>query len=138
MKSPSAHNQRPTKTRHRRSGSVTVETALVVPIIFMIFLGAVELTAMNIIRHTASNAAYEAARKAALPGADVDKAEEIGLGVLTGMGFGNGATAQINLTTESAEAVITVPMAGNSWGLTRFSGGLTIVKSCKLTREQVL
>ena len=104
----------------------------------MIFLGAVELTTMNIIRNTASNAAYEAARKAALPGGDVDEAEDLALGVLTGMGFGNGATADVTLTNDKAQAVISVPMSGNSWGLTRFSGGLTIVKSCELSREQSL
>lgn len=122
----------------RRRGALTVEFALIIPIIFLLFLGSLELTTMNIIRHSASNAAYEAARKAAIPGADPEVAKSEALLVLTALGFANGASVDVTVTEEFSEATITVPTEGNSWGLTRFSGGLTIVKSCKLTREQAL
>ena len=138
MRKPSLSNRNSRQKKNCRTGVVTVETAFVVPIVFTIFLGAVELTTMNIMRNTASNAAYEAARKAALPGGDLDEAETDALATLTALGFADGADVQINMTADTAEAVISVPMEGNSWGLTRFSGGLTIVKSCKLTREQAL
>ncbi len=48
----------------RRAGAVTVEFAVVAPLIFLLFLGGLELTAMNFVRQTASNASYEAARRA--------------------------------------------------------------------------
>ena len=119
-----------------RRGNLTVEFALVIPIVFLLFFGAIELTTMNIIRHTASNAAYEAARKAALPGTDIAAAEAEATRLLDVMGLGQGVSVDVEVTSEFSEVTVSVPMAGNSWGLTRLSGGLTIEKSCRLTREE--
>ena len=50
--------------RHsRRRGALTVEFAIVAPLIFLLFLGGLELTALNFARQTLGNASYEAARK---------------------------------------------------------------------------
>lgn len=53
--------------RHR-GGTAIVEFAVVAPLIFLLFLGGLELTALNFARQTAGNASYEAARKMIIPG----------------------------------------------------------------------
>ena len=45
-----------------RRGAAAVEFAMTVPILFMLLFAALELGRMNMIRQTANNAAYEAAR----------------------------------------------------------------------------
>src|SRR5262245_36406213 len=57
-----------------RSGATAVELALTLPIFFLFLLAAFEFGWLNVIRHTADNAAYEAARTALVPGATVDEA----------------------------------------------------------------
>ncbi|MEQ9410411.1 MAG: TadE/TadG family type IV pilus assembly protein [Fuerstiella sp.] len=119
-----------------RHGALTVEFALVVPLLFLLFLGGLELTTMNMIRHSAGNAAYEAARRAALPGGTKKAAKEEALATLEALGAANNTKVDVEITANYAEVTIAVPVAKNSWGLGRFSGNLTIRKTCKLTREQ--
>ena len=52
-----------------RAGATAVEFAIVAPIFFLIMLASFEFSRLNVIRHTADNAAYEAARHAMVPGA---------------------------------------------------------------------
>ncbi len=54
--------------RSQRKGVTAVEFAFVAPIIFALFIGAIEITRLNFIRNSAANAAYEGARKAVTPG----------------------------------------------------------------------
>lgn len=60
----------------QRRGAVTVEMAITLPVLFLVVLTAVEFGRMNVIRHTIDNAAYEAARKAIVPGATAAEAEQ--------------------------------------------------------------
>ena len=52
-------NRPPSRTRR---GATTVEFAIVAPVFFLFLLASIEFSRLNIIRHTADNAAYEAAR----------------------------------------------------------------------------
>jgi Flp pilus assembly protein TadG len=56
-------------TQRDRDGVAVVEFALTAPIFFLFVLAAFEFGWMNVLRHTADNAAYEAARAAMVPGA---------------------------------------------------------------------
>ena len=58
----------------RRTGAAAVEFAIVAPIFFMLVLVSLEFGRLNIIRHTADQAAYEAARHAMVPGATAAEA----------------------------------------------------------------
>jgi len=49
---------------HARRGATTVEFAITAPVFFLFLLAAFEFGWLNVIRHTADNAAYEAARTA--------------------------------------------------------------------------
>ena len=120
-----------------RLGATTVEFAMVVPIIFAMFLGSIELTRLNFIRQTASNASYEAARKAIVPGNTDNDARGEALRLLSNLGVGNGATASVSRSLNSITVTVAVPISQNSWGLTRLTGGYSVTQSCSLTPEAV-
>lgn len=125
------------RNQRTRCGATTVEFAVVVPIILTMFLGAIELTRMNFIGQTAANAAYEAARKAIVPGNTVQDAQTEALRLLNTLGVGHGATVVVATTLNRVTVTVTIPIGQNSWGLTRFTGGLNVTQSCGLTLEAV-
>ncbi len=119
-----------------RRGALTVEFCLVAPIIFMLFLGSLEVTSVNIIRQSASNAAYEAARKMVVPGGTADDAREEANRMLQVLNVDRGAQVEIDESTERVEVIIRIPAEENSWGLSKYVGGLTITESCVLSRDK--
>ncbi len=118
-----------------RNGATAVEFAFMVPIIFTMFMGAIEVTRLNFLRQTASNASYEGARKAVTPGSSNAEAQAEALRLMTMVNAGNGATAVVTSTADSVTVSVTVPVSQNSWGITKFAAGMNIVQSCKLSRE---
>lgn len=118
-----------------RAGATTVEFAFIVPIIFAIFLGSLEMTRLNFIRHSASNAAYEGARKAIVPGSTTEQARGEALRLMTSVGVTNDVTATVTSDMNSMTVTVSVPVDRNSWGIARFSSGMTITQSCTLSRE---
>ncbi|HAC89066.1 MAG TPA: hypothetical protein DCF63_00315 [Planctomycetaceae bacterium] len=133
---------RSAKNRHRirnssikRRGATTVEFALVAPIIFALFLGAIELTRMNFLRHTAANVAYEAARASIVPGAGVADGQAEAMQLLSMVGADNNVNVNIAVTATTVEATVTIPVSANSWSLGRFTSNLNIVQRCRLRRE---
>ncbi|MEM1012157.1 MAG: TadE/TadG family type IV pilus assembly protein [Planctomycetota bacterium] len=65
--------------RRRRKGSITLEAAMVFPLLLTIFFVTIEFSWMFYVRHTISNAAREGARVAIIPGsttAEVNAAVE--------------------------------------------------------------
>ncbi|MBX3421217.1 MAG: pilus assembly protein [Pirellulaceae bacterium] len=130
----SKQNSRPVANADRR-GATTVEFALVVPLILTLFLGAVEITRLNFLRHTAANAAYEGARAAIVPGGTVQEAVTAATNILTMVGAGQGVNVNAVLNATSVQVTVTVPVNRNSWGVGRFSNGFNIVQACILQRE---
>ena len=118
-----------------RSGTAIVEFAVVAPLIFLLFLGGLELTALNFARQTAGNASYEAARKMIIPGGTAAQAQYEGLRQMNIVGLGSGATVTVTSTTTSVTATVSVPASSVSWGLMRFSAGYTLKQTCTLTKE---
>lgn len=119
----------------KRRGAVTVEFAIVAPLIFLLFLGGLEMTALNFARQTAGNASYEAARKLIIPGGTVAQAQAEGLRQMNLVGLGTGATVTVVDSPLTATATVSVPAANVTWGLMRFSSGYTLRQTCTLTKE---
>lgn len=118
-----------------RRGVLTVEFAIAAPLIFLLFLGGLELTALNFARQTAGNASYEAARKLIIPGGTVAQAQSEGLRQMNIVGLGTGATCTVVNAATTATATVSVPATNVSWGLMRFCAGYNITQTCTLTKE---
>jgi len=128
------------KATHCRAGAAVVEFAIVAPIFFILLLGAFEFSRLNMIRNTASNAAYEAARLAMVPGATADEATDEANRLLGVLGTKN-ATVTINpaTVTELTDEItvdITIPFADNAFMLPFFVGNMNILAQSTLKTER--
>jgi Flp pilus assembly protein TadG len=121
--------------RHARTGATAVEFAFMVPVIFTMFIGSIEITRLNFIRNTASNACYEGARRAVSPGSTNAEAQTEARRLIDTLGVGRGATVNVASTPDTVTVSITIPVNQNSWGITRFTTGLNVSQSCRLSRE---
>lgn len=127
--------------RSRRTGAVTVEMAIAVPLLFLMIFSAVEFSRMNMIRHTVDEAAYEAARRVIVPGAEASDAEELAERVLRTVGVRNGdievTPAIIQNDTPEVVVTVSVPADGNGFIAPRFFRGHSFVGRCRLAREDL-
>src|SRR3954470_14926760 len=100
------------KRRQGRVGAVAVEFALTAPLFFLFLLAAFEFGWLNVMRHTADNAAYEAARAAMVPGATAADALAKATGLLNVVGA-RGATINITpaiITDSTPEVTVAVDL----------------------------
>jgi Flp pilus assembly protein TadG len=123
-----------------RTGATVVEFAIVAPIFFLIMLASFEFSRLNVIRHTADNAAYEAARHAMVPGATADEAINRANSILRTVGA-QGANVTINPPTlgpdvDSVNVRIDVPMSLNGWVVPKFTSGKTLTAQSTLRTER--
>ena len=124
-----------------RRGAVTVEMAIVVPILFVLVFASLEFCGVNIQRHTADNAAYEAARRGIVPGATAQNVIDEATRIMSFVGARN-ITVNVNPgviddTTEELTVRIEVPIASNGW-LTPmfFNASDNIIRECRMVREE--
>ena len=127
--------------RQERRGATAVEFAMIAPIFVIVVLASFELARLNVMRHTADNAAYEAARHAMVPGGTaaeaIAKANSV-LNIVAARG------AQINitpavLTPDMDEITVTVeiPLDQNGWITPRFTGSRTLRATSTLKAERI-
>jgi Flp pilus assembly protein TadG len=126
--------------RRSRRGATAVEFALTAPVFFLFLLAAFEFGWMNVIRHTADNAAYEAARSVMVPGATSAEATTKATNLLNTIGA-RGAVITITpavLTPETDQVTVDVriPMNRNGLILPRFTSAKTIHSSSTLRTER--
>jgi Flp pilus assembly protein TadG len=132
--------RRKPRARKHRAGAAAVEFAIVAPIFFVLVLGSLEFGRLNIIRHTADQAAYEAARNAMVPGATTAEARQAANRMLRVVGT-RGAQVTIDpavLTADTKEITVTidVPMNQNGWLTPRFTKNKTIRAMSRLKTER--
>src|SRR3990170_776120 len=105
------HDRSPAKLRR---GATAVEFALTLPIFFLFLLAAFEFGWLNVIRHTADNAAYEAARTAMVPGATAAEARTKANRLLRIVGTRGARVTvspdQLTAETEEITVAIAIPM----------------------------
>lgn len=118
-------------------GATTIEFALVAPIIILLFLGAIEVTRLNYLRHSAANAAYVAARKIIVPGGIDSEAVTVASEYLNLVRAGAGTQVDVVRDLETVSVTVTIPVEQNAWGILKFSNGIEISNTCTLTCEQV-
>lgn len=137
------NNRQVVKRNRRRStrrGATVVEFALTAPVFFLFLLAAFEFGWFNVMRHTADNAAYEAARHAMVPGATAAEARDKANSILSIVGT-RGANVRVTpsfVTPETDEITVTidVPMDQNALILPRFTRGNTVRASSTLRTER--
>lgn len=126
--------------RGRRRGATVVEFALTVPVFFLFLLAAFEFGWMNVMRHTADNAAYEAARTAMVPGASATEARAEAdrlLGIVGARGAIVSVSPQVISTeTDAVTVTIDVPMSRNGLIVPRFSSKTTLRSTATLRTER--
>jgi Flp pilus assembly protein TadG len=135
-----AQLQRRRYTQRKRRGVAVVEFALTAPIFFLFVLAAFEFGWMNVLRHTADNAAYEAARAAMVPGATAaeatTKANSI-LGVVRARNAKVTVTpAVITASTNEVTVDVDLPMGSNSLVLPRFTSKTILHSESTLRTER--
>lgn len=123
--------------RLRRRGATAVEFALVAPIVFLLFFGAIEIARLSFLHHTAENAAYEAARKAIVAGGTEQNARAEATRLLEAVQAGNNVEVDVDEEVDRVAVEVRVPVADNSWGLGRFTSGFNLVGRCTLSRETI-
>lgn len=129
------------KSSKPRRGVLTVEMAICIPIVFLILLGAIEFSRMNMLRNSIDNAAYEGARRGVVPGATATDCLNTAVSVLNAVGTKSAsvsvAPSIIDDNTTQVTVTISVPLSSNSWGPARFLGGVTLRSVSTKSREFV-
>lgn len=129
------------KRRGNRPGAVVVEFAICAPVFFLIVLALIEFSWLNVVRHTADNAAYEASRVAMVPGASAAEAITEAQRIMAAVGT-RGATVAVDPPTLQSDTKqvtvrVRVPLDQNALLTPRFSGGRHIETSSTLRTERV-
>jgi Flp pilus assembly protein TadG len=126
--------------RKNRRGATAVEFAITLPVFLVFLLAAFEFGWLNVLRHTADNAAYEAARAAIVPGSNQTDAQNKATNLLNIVGA---RKAKITITpnpvtvdTEKVTVSIEIPMDSNGLIAPRFTGKTKIVASSTLRTER--
>ncbi len=136
--------QRKRSLANTRTGATTVEFALVAPVFFLLLLASFEFSRLNVIRHTADNAAYEAARVAMVPGATAAEAINEANRIMN-IASARGSRVTVNPATlgpNTTQITVTVdvPMDQNGWITPRFTGSriMRAVSTLKTERAALL
>lgn len=123
-----------------RRGAAAVEFAITAPIFFLFILAAFEFGWLNVMRHTADNAAYEAARAAMVPGGTVADATAKANSLLNIVGA-RGATITVTpnpVTTTTTEVTVSIdlPMSRNGLIVPKFTNSTVLHSESTLRTER--
>ena len=122
-----------------RLGALTVEFALVAPLLFLFVFAAMEFSRVNMLLHTTQIAAVEGARKGILPGATAQECQRAAQEELNVLGVSNATISvqppRLSERDTDVTVVVTVPLAGNGYVFPKFFLGKSVAASVKLRRE---
>lgn len=126
-------------TNCRRTGAVTVEFALVAPILFLFIFGIIEFARLNMLRNTIENAAYEGARRGIVPGATISAIEARAREELGIININNASIdvtpAVIETNTPEISVTVSVPLSGAGWLFQLSQRSSVMSRSITLKRE---
>jgi Flp pilus assembly protein TadG len=112
----------------------------VAPVFFVLLIAAFEFGRLNVIRHTADNAAYEAARRAMVPGATAAEASSEAQRILRIVGT-RGARVTVDPAVLGPEVdqitvAVDVPLNQNGWITPRLTRNSTLRATSTLRTER--
>lgn len=108
---------------------------MMLPVILLLFLGALEMTNLHFLRQTAADAAYEGARAALVAGGSAERARQRAEQHLFRCGVRGAPEVRVSGTEDGVSVQVVVPINRNSYGLTYFSRGMAVSRACTLRRE---
>lgn len=118
----------------QRDGVASVELALTMPIVLMLFASFVFLIQAFMVSNTAEAAAYFGARKAIVNGVTEEEVKEV---VAAKMASGMVAifTTDVEWAEGQAKVTVSVPMDGNAWIIGWCPTDLVIERTCDLAEQ---
>jgi Flp pilus assembly protein TadG len=124
----------------RRSATTTVEFAVTLPLVLLLFFGSIEFGRVNMLRHSAAQAAYEGARRGIVPGATANDVKTAATQILDST-FARSYTITVTpstITRQTTEVTVAIsmPLSANSWVVPTYFAGTTLSRSFTLQREQ--
>ena len=122
---------------NERRGATAIEFALVAPLIFLLFFGAIEIARLSFLHHTVENAAYEGARRAIVAGGTEENARQEAIRLLQAVQAGNGIGVDVEEQPDRVTVTVSLPVEQNSWSLGLFTSNFTLVGTCTLSRESI-
>lgn len=126
--------------KHRRLGAVAAETALTLPILFIVVFASFEFARAHTLLHTADNAAYEGARRGIVPGAEAADCQTKSEAVLQSVGARDAVVtvtpSPITSKTKEVTVDVEIPMNTNGYVTGIFFRNKSIHGQCTLTREK--
>jgi Flp pilus assembly protein TadG len=134
-----SHSRRLQRARRRR-GTTTVEFAICLPLVLLLFFGALEFSRINMLRHTIAQAAYEGARRGIVPGATADQVRTAATDVLDSISATSYTIDVVPSTlapeTTQVTVSISLPLPENCWVPSVFFSSSTVSKSFTMEREK--
>ena len=122
-------NQTPKRANARR-GNVSVEFALTFPILFLFFVGQMEFSRANMVRHALVTASFQGCRAGIVLGTTSDDVENAARETLESVGINEFTVTVVPevITQETPEVTVEVsaPIAGNSWIAPLFLSGTVL------------
>jgi Flp pilus assembly protein TadG len=133
------NNSRSNRAGKSRTGALTVEMAMCVPLLFLLLFSSIELARANMMLHATESAAYEGARVGIVPGATEAKIQTAVQFVLGSVGIKDFNVtvnpAVITNETETVEVTVVVPYDTNSSFTGFFVRGANFTGKTLLSRE---
>jgi Flp pilus assembly protein TadG len=124
----------------QRAGAVSVEFAITAPILFLLVFSSIDFARMNVIRHTADNAAYEGARRGIVPGATASDVSATAQAIMSSVSAHdvtiNVSPPVIQPDTPQLTVDVDVPADQNGWIASKFFSGHRFQGRCTLSREE--
>ena len=117
-----------------------MEVAFVLPVLVLMFYAQLNFSRANMVLNTAGHAAYKGARKGIVSGATVSAITAEVNNELSMLGISNASVTvtPTTITDETPQVTVdvSIPMLSNLYATPSFLSGVTINRSCTLTREQ--
>ena len=120
----------------RERGAATVEFAVTLPLLFLMFFSALEFGRMQTIRHTVENAAYEGARQGVIPGATDQQIHTSANAVLDAIQTRNGEVT-VSQSTEVVSVTVRAPFRDQSWFSPLYFRNTDLVSTVTLTKDRM-
>lgn len=123
-----------------RGGAATVELALTLPIVLVVLVGGIEFTRACQVANACAFSAYEGCRAAIIPGGTASAATSAAQQFLTANSIGSSTItvtpSVIDDTTSTVTVNIAVKLDKSGWIAPIFTSGISVSRSCTLTREK--